>query len=215
MQPRHVTAVIPLKDIRSSKTRMAVALSASDRALLLRRTFDRVVQAVTAADGVADVLVVVGDEEGLGWADGHGLSTLADPGGGLNAALQAADRLLGATPTLVLPADLPLVTAEDVDRVIDARPGPPGVVIAPTGDGGTGALLRAPGGIIRPCFGPLSAAAHQVEALRHGLPCTSLWIPGLALDLDQPADIERAGGWSAVTTPRTLATQTSRHHDEG
>jgi 2-phospho-L-lactate guanylyltransferase len=201
-----VTAVIPLKAIADGKTRLAGALSPADRALLLRRTFDRVVAAVAAADLVAGALVVVGDAEGAGWAADVGLAWLPEPagGGGLNAALDEADRHLGDRPTLVVPADLPLVGSGDVDAVVAALPPGGGVVIAPTSDGGTGALLRSPGRAIAPCYGPGSALAHAAAAAAAGLPCRTLWIPGLALDLDSPGDLDRAGGWSAVTARRTL-----------
>lgn len=201
-----VTAVIPLKSIAASKTRMAASLSPGDRALLLRRTFDRVVQAAQGASSVGDVLVVAGDGVGRAWAAHHGLRTIADPGRGLNAALQRADEELGAQATIVLPADLPLVTSEDLNRLRAAVPAVPGVAVAPTADGGTGGLFRAPGGVIPPCFGPGSAAAHAAEARRRGVACTTVLIPGLALDLDRPEDIERAGGWSAVTGARSLPT---------
>ncbi|WP_370327272.1 2-phospho-L-lactate guanylyltransferase [Euzebya sp.] len=205
--PVDVTAVIPLKAVRASKTRMASALSPADRALLLRRTFERVVEAARAASSVTGILVVVGDHVGRSWATRRGLDVLDEPpGGGLNAALAAADTHLGASATLVLPADLPLVSPEDLDVVVRALPGVPGVVVVPTGDGGTGALVRAPGGVIPPRYGSGSADAHVAEARRRGVGCTVVTVAGLALDLDQPADIEAAGGWSAVTGARTLPT---------
>ena len=101
-----VTAVVPLKAIPAAKTRMAPALSAAQRRLLLHRTFGRVVDALLAAVAVTDVLVVVGDAEGASWAAAHGLATEPDGGGGLNAALAAADRRLGTAASLVVPADL-------------------------------------------------------------------------------------------------------------
>lgn len=200
-----ITAVVPLKAIPDAKTRMAPALSAPQRRLLLHRTFERVVEALLGAVAVTAVLVVVGDAEGASWAAAHGLTAEPDAGGGLNAALAAADRRLGAGATLVVPADLPLVTADDVDRVIAALPGVPGVVVVPTADGGTGALLRAPGGVIPPLFGAGSAARHVAAATDAGVACRVLEVAGLALDLDRPADLDRAGGWSALTAGRTLA----------
>lgn len=204
--PPPVVAVIPLKSIATSKTRMAASLSPRDRALLLRRTFDRVVLAAKSASSVAQVVVVAGDGVGRGWADDHGLEVIGDPGRGLNAALGRADEQLGARPTMVLPADLPLVTGEDLDRLCAAVPAAPGIAVAPTADGGTGGLVRAPGGVIAPCFGRESAAAHAAEARRVRVACTTVLIPGLALDLDRPEDIELAGGWSAVTGARSLPT---------
>ncbi|MGI9015664.1 MAG: 2-phospho-L-lactate guanylyltransferase [Euzebya sp.] len=203
-----VTAVIPLKAVGASKTRLSSVLSPADRALLLHRTFERVAQAVAAATSVRDCVVVVGDAQGRSWAQDLGLSVQTEPADsrGLNAALRAVDQRLGARPTLVVPADLPLVTGSDLDAAVAALPAPRAVVVARTSDGGTGALVRVPGGVIRPCFGPQSAQAHIDQAALHGVSCASVWIPGLALDLDQPADLELAGGWSAITTGRTLNT---------
>jgi len=196
-----VVAVVPLKAIGSSKTRMAPALSPDDRALLLRRTFDRVVAAARRCVAVTEVLVVVGDDRGASWAMMSGASIVREtPGpGGLNAALAEVDASLGKTPSLVIPADLPLVTGEDLDAMVEALPGVPGVVVCPTADGGTGGLLRAPGGIVPPCYGPGSADAHVDAARRAGVPVRRLLLPGLALDLDRPSDIALAGGWRAVT----------------
>lgn len=197
---------MPLKAVALAKTRMAPELSAAQRRLLLHRTFERVAVALTAANSVAAVLVVVGDEEGRRWAADHGFVTMAEPaGGGLNGALAAADARLGGQATVVVPADLPLVTGSDIDAVAAALPAVPGVVVVPTADGGTGALLRAPTDVIAPAFGPASAQAHLAAARRAGVAGRRLDVAGLALDLDRPADLARAGGWSAVTGGRTLA----------
>lgn len=206
-----VTAVIPLKAVHASKTRMAGVLSPEDRALLLQRTFHRVAEAVASSARVVDCLVVAGDRRGADWARDLGLPVMAEPDGnhGLNVALRAADAHLGGRSTLVLPADLPLVSGEDLDLVVGALPAVSGVVVAGTNDGGTGALVRSPGGLIPPRFGPDSARRHIAEARRAGVACRQVVIPGLALDLDQPADLDAAGGWSAITGARTLAHQPS------
>ena len=203
---RHpVAAIIPLKAVAESKTRMAATLSASDRALLLSRTFGRVAVAVQGTTGITSVLVVAGDDRGARWAADHGFDVLREPASctGLNEAIRLADAHIGSAGTVVLPADLPLVAASDLDRLlavdVDGVVGGPCVVVAPTADGGTGALLRRPGAVIGPCFGPNSASRHLSAAATAGVASVSVWIPGLALDLDRPSDLARAGGWSAVT----------------
>lgn len=203
-----LVAVVPLKAIPQAKTRMAPQLSADDRALLLHRTFARVAQALAESVAVTDVLVVVGDEQGRRWAADLGLPTMAEPvpPAGLNAALDAADLHLGARPSLVIPADLPLVTGLDLDLAASAATTTRCVVVAPTSDGGTGALIRMPGAVIPSQFGRNSAAAHVAEAGRLGVSCRRVHIAGLALDLDRPADIAEAGGWSVLTGGRSLAT---------
>ena len=205
--PPPLIAVVPRKAISDAKTRMAPELSADERVLVMHRTFERVVQALAESAAVADVVVVVGDDQGRAWAQAHGLATLEEPspGGGLNAALAAADGHLGAQPTLVLPADLPLVRGTDLDEAAAAIIGPRCVVVVPTADGGTGALIRVPGAAIPPRFGVDSAAAHLRAARQAGVPGRLVRIPGLALDLDRPADIASAGGWSVVTGGRSLA----------
>ena len=199
---RHpVAAIIPLKAVADSKTRMAATLSASDRALLLSRTFGRVAVAVQGTTGITSVLVVAGDDRGARWAADHGFDVLREPASctGLNEAIRLADAHIGSVGTVVLPADLPLVAASDLERLLAVHVDGDSVVVAPTADGGTGALLRRPGAVIGPCFGPNSASRHLSAAATAGVASVSVWIPGLALDLDRPSDLARAGGWSAVT----------------
>lgn len=197
------TVVVPLKAIGTSKTRLAPALSPDDRVLLLRRTFGRVAAAAREATRVVDLVVVVGDEEGAGWAAEEGARLLAEPvDGGLNGALAAADRWLGGRPTIVVPADLPLVTGEDLDAVAALLQARPGVVVAATADGGTGALVRDPGDAMPTCYGPGSARRHVEQARRLGIRVWTTDVPGLALDLDRPGDIDLAGGWAAITSGR-------------
>ncbi|HUG85636.1 MAG TPA: 2-phospho-L-lactate guanylyltransferase [Euzebya sp.] len=207
MAPPPLIAVVPLKAIPHAKTRMAPELTADDRALLLHRTFERVVQALAESTAVTDAVVVVGDEQGRTWATALGLATLAEPvgAGGLNAALRSADAHLGSQATLVLPADLPLVHGADLDQAAAAVTSPRCVVVAPTADGGTGALIRVPGAVIQPHFGGGSAEAHVTAAKQAGVAWHLVHIAGLALDLDRPDDIDRAGGWSVITGGRTLA----------
>lgn len=188
-----LVAVVPLKAGPTAKSRLAASLSPAGRLEALWRTFRRVTAAAAAAPSVGHVLVVVGDDRARVWSAGLGLETLEEPsdGIGLTDAVAAADAWLGAVPTLVLPADLPLVEPEDLEAVVAALPQGPGVVVAPTTDGGTGALLRAPGGIIPPCYGPGSARAHLDAAAALGVAAVSLDLPGLALDLDRPEDLLR------------------------
>ncbi|MEE8603110.1 2-phospho-L-lactate guanylyltransferase [Euzebya tangerina] len=198
MNPSSVVAVIPLKAIARSKSRMAPTLSQADRALLMRRTFSRVAAAVRGASGVAGCVVVTGDDVGASWARDHGFTVVPESPAttGLNDAIRQADQMLEGEASIVLPADLPLVVPEDLDALL--QPAPTGVVVAPTADGGTGALVRRPGDAIGPHFGPDSAERHLAAAERAGVPARAVWIPGLALDLDRPADLERVHGWTAA-----------------
>ncbi len=146
-----VTAVVPLKALDRAKGRLAGALDPPDRRELTAWMFGRVVAALGAATTVDDVLVVVGDAAGEALAARHGVRSLREPRPGLPQALAAADAATAGRPaTLVVAADLPLARPEDLDRVCAAgrRDPGPAVVVAPTQDGGTGALYRRPAGVV-------------------------------------------------------------------
>src|SRR5262249_25278777 len=105
----------------------------------------------------------------------------------------------GATGVLTLAADLPLVTAADVSALATSPAAAPSIVLAPTGDGGTSALLRDPPLAIAAHFGPGSLAAHLRAAAAAGARARLVWRPNLALDVDRPDDLRRL----AMLPPRS------------
>lgn len=118
---------------------------------------------------------------------------LADPGQGLNAALTSARNAAltaGVSRILFLSADLPHVSADEIMALIDV---PTDIIaIAPDGAGtGTNALsLPLPGARnFSPNYGEASLAAHRAETVRLGLKLSLIERPGLAFDVDQPADL--------------------------
>jgi 2-phospho-L-lactate guanylyltransferase len=110
----------------------------------------------------------------------------------LNGTLMQAQALAasgGADALLILPGDLPLVTASDLAAVLDAAVTVP-IVIAPDRAGdGTNALLLAPPVAIVPGFGEASFGRHRALVDAAGLSSALVDRPGLALDLDTPADV--------------------------
>ncbi|MGH2830142.1 MAG: hypothetical protein ACRDJM_06635, partial [Actinomycetota bacterium] len=130
-----------------------------------------------------------------------GAETVQDPtpDAGLNPSLEAAIRSDG-DGTLVLASDLPACSPQDVAAMI----GSPGVQLAPDASGsGTNALWRKPHDAIPLAFGEGSAATHRRLAAERGVPFSVLRRPGLALDLDTPADLKDA--WDAALGPATRA----------
>jgi 2-phospho-L-lactate guanylyltransferase len=115
---------------------------------------------------------------------------------GINGAVEVGTEFCvrqGATALLVLLADLPLVTAEDVDFLFRQTSGDPEVILVPCKEGeGTNALLRVPPFIMAPCFGGgPSLERHLAAARREGIPCRVVEVPRIAFDLDSAADLER------------------------
>jgi 2-phospho-L-lactate guanylyltransferase len=157
------------------------------------------------------VVVVTEDDGAARAARAAGARALVRPDPGLNAALDAAAVELaseGAHAVLIVLGDVAGATSADVSellRALDALGGR-GVVLSPSRDGGTSALLRAPHDAIPSRFGPASAAAHRESALRAGVPYRELVLPSLVVDLDRAEDVEELlrGPQGAVHTRRAL-----------
>jgi 2-phospho-L-lactate guanylyltransferase len=103
---------------------------------------------------------------------------------------------------LVLPADLPLVTRDDVLTLIERAGEPPAVVIAPDRHGtGTNALLISPAGLIEYDFGENSFQHHCQRAREAGARLEIVNLPTLGLDLDLPEDLELVRKFELVKIP--------------
>jgi 2-phospho-L-lactate/phosphoenolpyruvate guanylyltransferase len=186
--------VIPVKQPEDAKIRLAGVLSEAQRAQLADAMLRHVVGAVQAAAHVGHVAML--GPSRLGLADD--IPLLSDPGLGLNPALQAArDQIAGHNPgrLIVLFADLPQLTALDVQLLAAAPPGT--IAIAPDRHGtGTNALSlplpHAKGFTF--AFGPDSFARHRAEAERLGIALEEVHSPGLARDVDMPEDLPDAAG---------------------
>lgn len=180
--------LIPVKGLSESKLRLAQVLGPPERG---RLALSMLADVLGAAAGWPLRMVVTSDPDAASVARSAGWSVLADPGSGLNDAVSAGTAALvraGATALLVLPGDVPLVTDAEVAAVFatDAQ-----VVVVPSADGGTNALLRRPPRAIASRFGPGSAAGHIGAAGTAGLRVGSLRLPGLSLDIDDADDLRR------------------------
>ncbi|MFT5222725.1 MAG: 2-phospho-L-lactate guanylyltransferase [Glaciecola sp.] len=177
--------VVPL---RAGKTRLADVLDGEDRAHLRAAMLTDVITALRGAD-CERIIVACGDRESATLAHDLDLQVHLDPPdvADLNAAI--ASSCAGtdsAQAVMVVTADLPSLTAADVRLVLESRGE---VVIAPTADGGTGALLRRPLDAMATRYGPGSAALHAARARDCGFVATIVELPGFRLDVDTEADL--------------------------
>jgi 2-phospho-L-lactate guanylyltransferase len=188
-----VSAVVPVKDLRGTKSRLAPILDPGARAGLTLYMMGRVVTAIGEA-GVEDVCVVSPDRIVLNEAQGRSATPLVQESRGLNPALEEGRRRaldLGVGTLLVFPADLPLLDAADVRAVLEVSEGA-SVVISPDGArSGTNALLVRPPGALPFAFGPDSFEAHLEAARGRGLEVRVCERPHLAFDLDTAGDLAR------------------------
>ena len=92
--------LVPLKALADAKGRLAPFLTPVERRLLALAMFEDVAAALQAVAGLDRPLVVSPDREVWRRAEAIGCRVVAEAGpGGLNAALLAAARAAGATPS--------------------------------------------------------------------------------------------------------------------
>jgi 2-phospho-L-lactate guanylyltransferase len=90
-----------------------------------------------------------------------------------------------------LPADLPLVRAQDIDELLSIEVDSPGALLVPSREGtGTNAIIRTPPTLFPSRFGPNSLAKHREEAARVGVECVVVNNARIALDIDEPGDLQ-------------------------
>ncbi len=189
-------ALVPLKDLVQAKTRLAGLLRPSERRALAQAMVEDVLTALSAHPQVARITLVSDDPaapllaaryQTQCWTEGelgcHGLNAVI---------ARASARLLdeGGGPLLVLHGDLPLLSVGDISAVLDCLAAGGGLVVGCDRDG-TGTNLLAFDAAALPAFrfGEASCRRHIDAARAAGIPARLLRLEGIALDIDEPADL--------------------------
>lgn len=192
-QQRGACALIAIKQRARCKMRLSETLAPAARLQLVRSMLAAVISAARAARTVRQIVVVSPQRDTVP-AD---VPVIVDTGEDLNGALTAAHQMLlelGCREVVILPADLPTISAADIDGLTHAG-AVGGFAIAPdTAGSGTNALCLASGQPFRFQFGLGSQRRHLREAQRMGLIPQVVRLPGLQFDVDSPADLCRLDG---------------------
>lgn len=198
--------LVPVKNLNGAKQRLASLLTPQQRAELARAMIKDVCHALSEVPSRPSIALVTADEYAIRLARQCGFETIHDDDnlGETEAIAMATEEAekRGADFTLVIPGDIPLVTADEITAVLAAAPAK-GTVLVPAADGrGTNAILRRPGNLL-PCrFGNDSFLPHCAAARATRLPVIVLDdLPGIALDIDRPEDLQAL----AQGAPRTRA----------
>ena len=188
--------IVLVKDLDHAKQRLGNVLDARARRALALRNAERAIRAAAAGD---HCLVIGGSAEVKEIAERLGVQAVIErrqQGQNVAAKLGIAHALKGhAVAVLILSSDLPLVTQKSVRDMLDGarRIAPPAVVAAPAlGRGGTNALYISPPDAISLHFGEDSLTAFRQEAQTKGVNFAVHKSDAIALDLDEPADLEHA-----------------------
>jgi 2-phospho-L-lactate guanylyltransferase len=187
-------AVVPVKEGGRAKERLAPLLPPGLRQALAAAMLEDVLAAVAAAAGLCGVMIVTVDPAARALARRYGARIVEQAArDGHTAAIAAAAGLLAGErqrAMLTLPGDIPLVTAAEIDRIIAAhRPAPSFTIVPSHDEGGSNAILLSPPDAVPLRFGVDSFFPHLRAAEARGIRPTILRLPGIALDIDTPADV--------------------------
>jgi 2-phospho-L-lactate guanylyltransferase len=200
--------LIPVKNLSAAKQRLAAVLDQPARTELAQAMLHDVVAAVAAWPRRPAAALVTSDPFAIDLARKYNFEIIPDPANpGETGAIEMATRLCvsrGIDSTLVIPADIPLVQASELEEIL-ARAPDEGSVLVPAGDGrGTNAAFRRPADLFPLCFGNDSFKPHLAAAQATGKACEILHLPGIALDVDNPEDLQRLLTTSGETRTQQL-----------
>ena len=171
---KDIWAVVPVKDTRTAKQRLAGVMDQGTRTLLAHAMLEDVLSAIAAATSLAGLVVVTADPLATQIAQRYRARLLSQGGeeGQTHAMRYAVEALAaeGRRAVLTLPIDVPLITPQEIDAVVAAARREPEFVIVPAHDRqGSNAILCAPP--------------------QRGLEPCIVELPGIGLDIDSPADL--------------------------
>ncbi len=188
-----IVILVPVKNLAGAKQRLSPVLATEQRFALAAAMLEDVLDALAANARRDEVAVVTGDAHARACTQSRSLRVIQDAENpGETGAIEMATRVCcgrGAQYSLVLPADIPLVSPSEVDAIFAAAPRQ-GAVLVPSASGrGTNAALRRPADLFPLRFGNDSFVPHLAAARATGKPVEVLHLPGIGLDVDEPADL--------------------------
>jgi len=187
-----VFVVIPVKRLDNAKSRLSPLLTDDERKQFCLKMLEDVLKTVKSTKSINQTVVVSNDLGVFHVAKNFNAAYLREKKTGLNEAVSEAigwciER--GATSVLVLPADIPLVTPVNLNRMLALRE-KASMVISPSRIGkGTNALLLTPPDACPTFYGPCSFQRHLEEASRRRISFRRFRSQRIALDIDTVEDL--------------------------
>lgn len=186
--------LIPFKSLATAKQRLADALDERQRLQLAEAMLRDVLSAAAEVKDRIDVALVTGDAQAIAIAKELGFIVIEDTRNeSETAAIEMATawcETQGYDTSIVVPADIPLIAADELHGVLDAAP-EEGAVFVPAYDHrGSNCILRRPASIIGLRFGNDSFLPHCEAMKKTGKALIILEFPGIGLDIDNPHELE-------------------------
>lgn len=191
-----IWAVVPVKEFSGAKQRLAPSLTPEQRRALAACMLEDVLEALVAVAALGGILLVTEEQAAATLAQRYGALVSADGArAGHSGAVAAASRRLAAeghAGMITLPGDLPAITVAEISAALAAHKPAPSFTIVPAHDDlGSNAVLCSPPDAVALRFGDNSFFPHLNSARRAGITPTIVRLPGIAMDIDHPADLAR------------------------
>ena len=201
--------LVPIKNTASAKQRLASILDQAARTQLAQAMLTDVLTALHEWKDRPKVGIVTSDPCAMKLAAEYRFEVIPDPDNpGETGAIEIATRVCverGEESTLVIPADIPLIESSELEEIYKHAPAE-GSVLVPAGDGrGTNAAFRRPANLFPLRFGNDSFKPHHAAAQATGKPCVVLNLPGIAVDVDNPPDLQQLLSLPGETRAQRLA----------
>lgn len=203
-----IWAVVPVKELDGAKQRLSPLLSPAQRRALAEIMLTEVLDALAATRGLAGLALVTLDP--FATALGARLGARILTGGardGHTGAVTAAATLLaaeGAGGMLTLPGDIPAVTARELESTLAAhRPAPSFTIVPAHDEQGSNTIICSPPDAVPLRFGDDSYFPHLAAARAQGIEPTIVRLPGIAMDIDHPADLAQLARMPSGAAPKT------------
>ena len=206
--------LVPVKNLSAAKQRLAAVLDQPPRTALAQAMLYDVLTTLHHWPSRPPVAVVTSDPYAVELASEYDFEIIPDPDNpGETGAIELATRLCverGIDSTLVIPADIPLIQAWELEEILKHAPAE-GSVLVPAADGrGTNAAFRCPANLFPLRFGNDSFKPHHAAAQATGKPCVVLNLPGIAVDVDNPADLQQLAALPGESRAQHLAREYAR-----
>ncbi len=168
-------AVIPVKQISQAKQRLSPFLSTEERRDFFSAMLEDVLSIMVKIDFFKKIILATNCPHAISIAGRHGITHFeTGPDDGLNqAAGETVNHLLenGIRDMFLIPADIPLITEEEINSILKAHPSAPSLTIIPSRDKlGSNCILLSPPSRMPLKFGPDSYFRHLEICLLYTSP---------------------------------------------
>ena len=184
-----VVAVVPLKNLKLAKSRLSNILAEGERQELVLAMFDDVLVSLRASHFI-DEIFLVADKYFDPVADVQMITEIKNRGYD-EAIIEALkdSRVNQAQAMLILPADLPLVSREELNTLIRDQEDRSIRIAGARDQDGTNALVMKPPHLLATSFGVGSFKRHKKIAKALSVKIEEVNLPGLSFDVDTEKDL--------------------------